>query len=71
LAVFRGGAFATSCQWLSSREVDEAIDLYAREQVSAGAEQALLDVVADGPTWEHLLFIAPIELCPESSASLN
>jgi len=54
---------------LASREVDEAIELYATR---AEAEQALVDVLADEPTWEHVLFIAPIELAgPESGASLN
>jgi hypothetical protein len=54
---------------LASRELDEAIELYATR---AAAEQALIDVVADEPAWEHLLFVTPVELAgPESSASLN
>jgi hypothetical protein len=54
---------------LASREVDEAIELYATR---AEADQALRDVLADEPTWEHLLFITPIELAgPDTGASLN
>jgi len=53
---------------LASREVGEAIELYSTR---AGAEQAPRDVLADEPTWEHLLFIMPIELAGPDRASLN
>jgi hypothetical protein len=53
---------------LASRELDEAIELYATQ---ADAEQALIEVVADEPTWRHLLFITPIELAGPHAASLN
>jgi hypothetical protein len=53
---------------LASRALDEAIELYATE---ADAEQALIEVLADEPTWSHLLFIAPIELAGPHAASLN
>jgi len=54
---------------LASRELDEAIELYATR---AEAEQALIAVLTDEPAWTHLLFITPIELAgPEASASLN
>ena len=50
---------------LASREVDEAIELYA---TLAEAEQALVDVLAYEPTWEDLLFITPIELAARKRA---
>ncbi len=54
---------------LASRELNEAIELYATQ---AEAEQALIEVLVDEPAWNHLLFVTPIELAgPETSASLN
>jgi hypothetical protein len=54
---------------LASRELGEAIELYPTR---AAAEQALTEVLADEPTWEHLLFVTPVELAgPETSASPN
>jgi hypothetical protein len=53
---------------LASRELDEAIELYATR---AEAEQALIEVLTDEPAWRHLLFITPIELAGPDAASLN
>ncbi len=54
---------------LASRELNEAIDLYPTR---AEAEQALVDVLADEPSWEELLFVTPIELAgPGNAPSLN
>ncbi len=54
---------------LASRELDEAIELYATR---VEAEQALIDVLTDEPTWKHLLFVTPVELAgPDTAASLN
>jgi len=54
---------------LASRELNEAIELYATR---AEAEHALIEVLVDEPAWKRLLFVAPIELAgPETSASLN
>ena len=54
---------------LASRELNEAIELYATR---AEAELALLDVLVDEPAWSDLLFVTRIELAgPETSASLN
>ena len=52
---------------LASRELNEAIELYASR---AEAEQALVDVIIDEPSWECLLFVTRIELAgPEAAAS--
>jgi hypothetical protein len=54
---------------LASRELNEAIELYATR---AEAEQALVDVLADEPSWKGRLFVTPIELAgPENASSLN
>jgi hypothetical protein len=54
---------------LASRELNEAIELYATR---ADAEQALIEVLVDEPAWNDLLFVTPIEFAgPETSASLN
>jgi hypothetical protein len=44
---------------LASREVNEAIELYATLKE---AERTLADALADEPAWEDVLFVAPIEL---------
>lgn len=44
---------------LASRELDEAIELYATH---AQAERALADVLADEPEWKDVLFIAAVHL---------
>jgi hypothetical protein len=54
---------------LASRELDEAIELYTTREA---AEQALIDVLADEPTWQHLLFVTRVELAARgNSASPN
>lgn len=54
---------------LASRELNEAIDLYPTR---AEAEQAIVDVLADEPSWEELLFVTPMSLQgPETPPSLN
>jgi hypothetical protein len=51
---------------LASRELNEAIELYATR---AEAEQALIDALADEPRWKGQLFVTPIELAGTESAS--
>lgn len=54
---------------LASRELDEAIKLYATR---VAAERALAEVLGDEPEWEHVLFIAEIDLGgAEARPSLN
>jgi hypothetical protein len=54
---------------LASRELNEAIELYATR---ADAEQALVEVLTDEPSWKRVLFVTPIELAgPENASSLN
>jgi hypothetical protein len=53
---------------LASRELDEAVELYATR---AEAEQALIEVLGDEPAWKHLLFVTPVELAGPGAASLN
>lgn len=51
---------------LASRELNEAIEHYA---MRAKADQALLDVVIDEPSWKYVLLVTPIELArPETAA---
>jgi hypothetical protein len=54
---------------LASRQFDEVIEFYgSREE----ADEALADVLADEPGWEHLLFVTPVELAgPQPGPSLN
>ena len=54
---------------LASRELNEAIELYGTR---AEAEQALVDVLIDEPSWECVLFVTPIEIAgPETVVSPN